>query len=383
MSEYTAMLTLDPGFSGTKIISRVTPFKPELLMMSPEVIEVTREDIEFYKTRRVILSEPEKEAWVEYESTIYAVGKFAQEHDGRVVLGDLKHEWAVAKVLAAVGVMAAKEGLPDTFDLALAVPLPYREWQAREKFERAVRKALASFSFCERELSVNLVLFVCVPEGGGHVLARGEKIGSALANQKVVTVMLGYRDVSVVLFDNGAISGVTERLGMARMLQLVESRTYDQTATRERAQRLLETIHQVGKDIKSKSFLHLALSRQSESRLDEATQISDAVKYARNDQWKAISKFIRDVIPLDIQEGNIGGGTYDYYRAELVRLMNQSYPNAYISLAAELEEDVRVAFNLPPESKALCARLTDAYGLSNFLRNQVCPAPSKASVVRR
>ena len=52
----------------------------------------------------------------------------------------------------------------------------------------------------------------------------------------------------------------------------------------ERAQRLLETIHQVGKDIKPKNFLHLALTRQAESRLDEATQIAEAVKYARNEQ---------------------------------------------------------------------------------------------------
>lgn len=383
MSENPAMLTLDPGSSGSKIIWRVSPFRPELLVMSPEVIEVTREDIEFYKTRRVIVSEPEKEAWVEYGGGIYAVGKFAAEHNGRVVLNDLKHEWAVAKVLAAVGVMALKEGLPSSFDLALALPLPYGEWQAREKFERSVKKALASFSFCDKEYAVNLALFVCVPEGGGHVLARGEKIGSALGSQKVVTVMLGYRDVSVVLFDNGAIRGVTERLGMARMLALVENRTFDQTATRDRAQRLLETIHQVGKDIKPKNFLHLALSRQSESKLDEATTIADAVKYARVEQWKAIAKFIQDTVPEDISEGNIGGGTYDYYKAELVRFMNQTYPDAYLSLAAELEEDVRVTFNLSPDSKMLCARLTDAYALSNFLRNQVCPAPTVAKASRR
>jgi hypothetical protein len=279
--------------------------------------------------------------------------------------------------------MALKEGLPSSFDLALALPLPYGEWQARERFERSVKKALVSFSFCDKEYAVNLVLFVCVPEGGGHVLARGEKIGAALGSQKVVTIMLGYRDVSVVLFDNGAISGVTERLGMARMLALVESRTFDQTATRQRAQRLLETIHQVGKDIKPKNFLHLALSRQSESRLDEATTIADAVKYARVEQWKAIAKFIQDTVPEDISEGNIGGGTYDYYKAELVRLMNQTYPDAYVSLAAELEEDVRVTFNLSPDSKVLCAKLTDAYALSNFLRNQVCPASNKAIASRR
>ena len=66
-----------------------------------------------------------------------------------------------------------------------------------------------------------------------------------------------------------------------------------------------------------------------------------------------------------------------------MRLMNQTYPDACVSLAAELEEDVRVTFNLPSDSKVLCARLTDAYALSNFLRNQVCPAPNKAIASRR
>lgn len=107
------------------------------------------------------------------------------------------------------------------------------------------------------------------------------------------------------------------------------------------------------------------------------------MKYARSEQWKAIAKFVNDVVPCDIQEANIGGGTYYYYRTELVRLMDQTYSDAYISLAAELEEDVRVTFNLPTQSKGLCARLTDAHGLSNFLRNQVCPVPNKTSTVRR
>lgn len=50
VSENLVMLTLDPGLSGTKIVLRLTPSRPELLLMSPEVVEVSREAIDFYKS---------------------------------------------------------------------------------------------------------------------------------------------------------------------------------------------------------------------------------------------------------------------------------------------------------------------------------------------
>lgn len=373
MSSISAMLTLDPGLSGTKIIWRDSPLTPQLLLMSPEVIEVNREAIDFYKSRRISALEPENEAWVEYEGNIYVVGYLAQGHfDARVALEDLKYEWAIAKVLSAVGVMALKAGLSNKFDLALALLLPYSEWEAREKFERGVRKALSEFCFCDQKFWVNVNLFSCVPEGGGHALSRGQKIGSAFSNKKIASMMFGYRDVSVVLFDKGVISGKTERLGMTKMLQFVQSRTFDQT-TRQREQRLLETIHQLGKDIKPRNFLSLVLSKNSQNRSEEAAQISEAVKYARAEYWKIISKFILNYIPFDIDEVIIGGGTFDYFRQELKQLISQNFPHAHLCLGGDLEEDVRISFNFQPEHRALCTRLTDSYALSNFLKRQVTP----------
>lgn len=203
-------------------------------MMAPEVVEVSREAIEFYKSRRVTTPDPENEAWVEYEGSIYTVGFLAQKHfNARVAIKDSKYEWAIAKVLTAVGVMAMKEGLPDEFDLGLAIPLPYGEWEDRKRFERDVRKALASFWFCDRPLSVNLKILVCVPEGGGHVMTRGERLGSAFNHQKILAVMWGYRDISFVLFDRGVISGHTEPIGFFKMIEMVQSRISGYTS-RER-----------------------------------------------------------------------------------------------------------------------------------------------------
>lgn len=368
-----SMLTLDAGLSDTKAVWRVTPFRPELLMMSPEVVEVSREAIDFYKSRRVTTPDPENEAWVECEGSLYAVGFLAQKHfNARVALKEPKYEWAIAKVLAAVGVIALKEALPDLFDLALALPLPYSEWEDRKRFERDVRKALASFSFCDRLLSVNLSFLISVPEGGGHVMARGSKLGSAFNQKKIISLMWGYRDISIVQFDRSVINGHTEPLGFFKLIEMVQSRISGYNS-RERERLLLETIHSVGKDIKSKNLKQLALSRNLERRNEEVEQITEVIRSCRSEYWDMIVRLFRTSIPDDTDEIIIGGGSFDYYRGELSSFFNQNFRAANISWGADLEEDVRSAFNLPQRSKALGARLTDAYGLSNFLRNQVCP----------
>ncbi|MBD2440563.1 ParM/StbA family protein [Nostoc sp. FACHB-110] len=377
-----AMLTIDPGVSDTKAIWRVTPFKPELLMMSPEVLEVSAEEINFYKSRRITSPEPENESWVECGESLYAVGFLAQNiFDARVAFTQPKYECALAKVLAAVGVMAIKEALPDTFDLALAIPLPYSEWADRKKFERDVSTALSKFSFCDKAMSVNLKVFISVPEGGGHVMCRGQKLGSAFNQQKIVSCMWGYRDISILVFDKGVISGHTEPLGLFKLIEMVQSRISGYSS-RQRERLLLETIHGVGKDIKTKNFKHLALSTNAARKSEEAEQIADVVRACRTEYWGKVARFFRTHISETADEIIIGGGSFDYYRDDLKTFFVQNYPNAHISWGAELEEDVRVSFNIGNKSKSLCARLTDAYGLSNFLRNQVCAIPTLGSTAR-
>lgn len=376
------MLTLDPGISDTKCIWRVTPFKPELLMMSPEVAEVSRQAIDFYKSRRITTPEPENEAWVEYEGVLYPVGFLAHnQFDARVAPKEPKSEWAIAKVLAAVGVMASKEALPDTFDLALAMPLPYSEWEDRKTFERDVNKALANFSFCDKPLSVNLKVFVCVPEGGGHVMSRGEKLVATFNTKKIISCMWGYRDISIVRFDRGVMSGHTEPIGFLNFLEMVTSRVSGYNS-RERSRLLLETIHACGKDIKSKNFRHLALSRSASRKSEQADLLAEVVRTSRSEYWAKVSRLLNTHITLDYDEIIIGGGCCDYYRDDLKTFFSQNFPNSCISWGAELTEDVRVSFNLPFDSKALCSRLTDVYGLSNFLRNQVCPTPTLGGIAR-
>lgn len=374
MGEFPAILTFDSGLSDSKIIWRVNPFKPELQMMGPEVREIEREEFEFYKSKpRMTVPLPENEAIVECAGKLYAVGFIAHKHfQARVVMTEPKYEWAIAKVLAAVGVMAVKEGLADEFDLALALPLPFVEWQSRHRFEKDIKKALTSFSFCDRPMSVNLKVFICVPEGGGHVLSRAQKIGSAFNQQKIVSLMWGYRDISVVVFDKGEPSGVTVPLGFHEKIKMIKDRILWQES-RERERILLEIVHQSGKNILAVNFEQLLLSADEGRKAEEAAHIAEVVKQVRAQYWKIAYRAFSPHLPIDANEMIVGGGAYSCYKSELKASLRKNFSRAVISWSAGLEEDVQATFNLPNDDKGLYARLTDPHGLSIFARSQVCP----------
>jgi hypothetical protein len=145
--------------------------QPKILLMEPQVIEVSQELIEAYEAQRLTSADPENEAWIDCEGEFYAVGFLAQKqfyaHAG---LNELKYERAVLKLMAAVGVIAEREGLPDSFSVALASLLPYKEWRDCEKFERSATNALSNFCFRGKAFSLPLQVFECKPEGAGLVL---------------------------------------------------------------------------------------------------------------------------------------------------------------------------------------------------------------------
>lgn len=368
------VLTTDVGTSGSKMVYEVIqsgyPSKSELLLMEPELAESSAEVIEEqYESERISSPQPENEAWVEYGEDCYVVGFLAKrKFHGTVERANLKYEGAIPKVLAAVGVIAEKVGLADSFDLALSIPLPYNEWKTREQFERAISLDLSNFNFRRRSLSVNLKFFLCVPEGGGLAITRARKLGAAFETKKIVVIMFGYRDISILLFERGIPTGFTVTLGMAEMIDLVTRRT-----SGLEADSLLRAIHQTGTNIKPKNFEHLAKSRNAEFKASEVNQIAEAVRKSRSEHWQRVLKWLCSQIPLDVEEVIIGGGTAEYFQSELKALCSKRFPKATLSWAAELEEDVRQVFNLPPNKDALIARLTDAYGLFRFTHNQVLP----------
>jgi len=136
---------------------------------------------------------------------------------------------------------------------------------------------------------------------------------------------------------------------------------------------LLKAIHASAttksKSIKDrqKPFKELVRSKKPEHQAQELAQITEAVRISRLEYWSILSGWLGSVIPSQVDEVVIGGGTSECFKSEL----SSYFTHTNISWAAELEEDVRSSFNLSPHKNALCLRLTDVYGLSRSLVRKV------------
>lgn len=367
------IVVLDPGTSLTKIIYRNlegrTFLQPKLLTMDSTIAQVPFESIKLYEASRVRVTLPENESWIYREDNYYAVGHLAVNYfKGFVNLKQLKYEVAVIKVLAAVGAIASHLDFPMQFSLGLAVPLPYSEWEDREKFEEEVTSALSEFIYRGRKYQVYVNRFLCVPEGAGHTMTRMESLGKDFDSKKIISVMIGYRDISVIKFDKGIIKGETEKLGMVEMITLIQKKTSGQDA-----QRLLSAIHQAGKKITAAKFEYLTLSKKQKNKEEEAKQIALSVSLAKQEYWLRIKQWLTMILDEDADEIIVGGGTADYLRSEIKTFLSKNYSKAEVFWAANLERDIEILFNLNKKDDSLPMRLTDAYGLLRFFQRQIIP----------
>lgn len=360
------VVTLDPGSSLTKIIYQVqidgSSSELKILSMEPELMQVTSRRIEDYEAVRWTSTDPAYEAWVETSGEYYAVGFLAKQFCGNAGWNELKYERAAIKLLAAIGVIAFREGLPDKFDLALTGLLPYKEYKDAHKFESEVAQALVNFNFRNRWLSVNLWMFDCKPEGSGLALTRGKKLGVAIREKVVLIIMLGFRDVSFLRFERGKIAdgGTSEQhYGLILLAQLLKARTSDQSIENlVKAVHLATTRCKTAKD-RQKVLGELVRSKKEKNRAKEVAEIMDAYTASLLEYWSILSNWLDTIVPARLDEVVIGGGSSECFKSEL----KSYFAPSVISWSAELEEDIRLAFNLSNED-AICLRYADGYGVS-------------------
>ncbi len=366
------LLTLDPGTTDSKICYRVaeggslSSFK--LLLMESLTTNVSIESIEAYESDRITTPLPESEAWIKYDEEYYVTGFLAQRFGAVVDKKALKYEGAITKILATVGVIAVKEGLSTNLDLALSVVLPYSEWQDRNKIQQELEMALSSFCFRNTEFAVKLQFFKCFPEGGGLMVTRGKKLGHQFSQSKIISLMWGYRDLSLVTSNRCVIEGKTAKLGFLEMLEEIQRLT---SGLEEKE--LLYAVHKAGAKITTKQIQHLAKSQSPKRRAEEILQIAEAIKRVRAGYWQRVNKWLVMALPHDSQEIVVGGGTAYYFQKELKDFLGRNYADTGVYWSADLEKDVQTIFNLDPEKDSICVRLTDAYGLFRYMQQLVFP----------
>lgn len=150
-------ICVDPGGSQTKIIYQFPrDEKPRYFLMSPEVEEISAENLNRYLEKELSISNPSPtiQAYLEVNEQTFVVGDFASKFEPEDRLQEVKYENAIYKTLAAVGVIAEENNLnSQKISLQLAVLLPWNEYEDRQKMYDKLKEYLNDFS-----LEVNHIL---------------------------------------------------------------------------------------------------------------------------------------------------------------------------------------------------------------------------------
>lgn len=342
-------LCLDPGGSETKVIYQpIKDEKPRHFLMSPEVEEISRNNFERYLERELKLSNPapSRQAYLEVNQQIFAVGHFASKFDPKDRLREVKYENALYKVLAAVGIVIAKNNLnPQKNSLYLAVLLPWTEYEDRKMFQKKLKEYLSNFTFRGEPYSLTLDGFVCYPEGGGLAALYTRKQGENWQqDQKLGVLMFGHRNITALNFHYGELAGDSPLTGFSQFLDKVVERTsgldrhslassiFSGLESYEKTTHYKETIYYKDKKYAEYNFYpfwkelesikKLAHARNEDLRTHEIDTIHEAIRVATNEYWETVRKWLEEVFPDKLDEVIISGGASKFLQPDLERYFN-------------------------------------------------------------
>lgn len=326
------ILAIDFGGSMTKAIGGSSFTERFALAMEPDVIELPRELL--IDSPELNTAHPENSAWIGIEGKSYAVGYYARCRSiANPMLAQPKINSAAAKTLAAVWVMKEKLALPSQIRLDLCCVLPSGEYEDRNQLEKQLRANLNAFETPTGKLIVRLETFNCKPEGAGIFLYHGaKKREQNLPQDDLAVVMLGYRNLSLMVFERGNRSlSQTSELGSARLVKNVIAQTSGQNL-----ERLAPAVAQYLED-NSDAPLHSVL-RSNQPQV-ELAQIKQAIALARQQYEIEVGNWLLEVIPRPISEIVLCGGTADTFRQYLLEMLEGK--KVYLHAQVELPKDVK------------------------------------------
>ncbi len=319
MEKINLGLTVDLGASLTKIVGGISKKKYLIFEMEPEVVEIDRWHLGQYQNNTYGATGYENRAWAGLNDKYYAVGYLAQsQFNGMRELKKLKVERGIIKILAAVWVLSEYFQLGSSFNLALSCLLPPGEFQVRDKFQADLTEALSSFMSPSGIKQIKLVAFDCKPEGGGVFLQHYLKMGQKLSEITTGILMLGYRNASVFLCNRGMIGDYqTSELGMVVMLKAIVANTSGYSA-----EKLLLPIVRAGEDLNEQPLIRVLRSTEDLARERELAELKQAISSARVQYASLLRDWIQEVLPREVEEMVICGGTADFLRTEIRQILD-------------------------------------------------------------
>ena len=323
-------LVVDPGTSLSKILYVVDEGTVKWMTMGAEYLDLPSASAKSLPIDSG-MGQPEDNAWVRLSESgeCHAVGFVASNYRATVSIKKLKHESLPFKILAAVGAIAQREKLGNSFKLKLGILLPYSEYRLEHDWSSELKTALASFYFQDRLFKVKLSSFSCKPEGYGIAKFTSRCESADYFHQgNTAVVMLGYRNTSCLFFRRGTVSkpesGTTDlgfytlldkliekvpSLSRSDILKAIESE-YEESYGRVGNNQTYFSYKESNATI---NFASLVTSAPSESVSKEIEKIKHNYDISLNEYWSLLKNWLEETLPRtsEIDAFVLGGGSYD------------------------------------------------------------------------
>lgn len=360
-------ISYDQGASLVKALYQLDK-RVGVVTIDPEILHLPKSSIQAYREGTGNLGGlnspfPENDAWLTYKRSsehCFVLGHLARQFHGSSNLDQLKFEQGTAKLMAVIGSIIQKEGLDSEVEVDIAALLPYGEYVNSKQFIAQFSREAKNYYFRNQKINVSTENFDCVPEGGGFIasLVR-EHSKEWLARRKIVVLMCGHRNTSLLIFEKGLISqdSQTTDLGFIRLVESVINKT-----SLDNTEAVTKAIYEAGNNIepKNSSLRVLIKSYMSENFETEAQQISEAIHSSRREYWTLIQNWLQANLPKELDEIIIAGGSAYYLRDEFDHFLSWAEPSWG---GDSIPERFQNAFESYPDQDSLMLRFKDVCAL--------------------
>ena len=321
---------IDTGNSGTKIVY-LNPDTNQInsLFMSSALDEVEPEQLEnqLKHSNWMGFSQPEKQAWVEVDNSLMAVGELAEKFSPPDRRKIPKYENALYKILAAIGVIVETHfrSLRRRVKIELGLLLPWSEYKDRKRLFGELESISPEYEFRGRKIRVIIKNFICYPEGGGVAMARAKSKGlDWFKQERFGVLMLGDRNWTGLYFESGNMKkGASPLSGFSFLLdQIIDNAPC--LLNRERlSQAIFEAIIEGNRRQQKLSeyswseieaIQSLATARKASLRKSEINDIDRAIVLAAKDWSIKLRRFIEEMFPHKLTEVNVCGGALPFFK---------------------------------------------------------------------
>jgi hypothetical protein len=384
----TIYIYYDAGSSLTKVLYRIgNRGKLRFLTMEAESIDLPP-SVASILPNDCPTSKISDNAWVRLSSDgdCYLVGRLALDYKVSVSISKLKRESLVPKILAAVGAIVKDEKLPPTLNLELYVLLPFNEYSSRGELESSLKEAIANFWFQNNNYKVNLLKYNCYVEGfgiaGSQILANGIE---RFQSQRLVYLMFGYRNTSLLFFQNGKLSqtdSCSTKLGFYNFCDFITkkipgvSREQIQSAIRTRTEGFYnrDTVSRDYRQVTEVVIEDLITTLDSSLVEKERKAIGTAIEFATVQYWSMLRIWLDEALfPLkNLDELVYCGGASEFLSdrlSEYIKSKNKALP---LKRTKAIEDSLLIAVELDSyqqkawQQQNLGVRFADVWGLYQY-----------------